>query len=97
VTGTQAPFTGPLVFTPTGHSGTITAQLAGSFDVVTGVFSARSTSVSGVGALHGVTGTLAVLGTENFTTGAFTETLSGTLCVGKGQHCALTQAVAGPS
>ena len=92
---TVASFDGPLVITPIGRSGFLTAQLVGSLDVVTGVFAAHSTSVSGTGVFRGVRRAIAAEGTEDLVTGDFTEIFSGTLCIAKRHRSALTQAVAG--
>ena len=95
ISGTAAPFTGPLVFTPNRVPGTLTAQLTGTFDVVSGVFTATSTSVTGTRALGGVTGAITIRGAENFADGTFTETLTGQLCVAHGHRRTLQRAVAG--
>jgi len=95
ISGTAAPFTGPLVFTPNRVPGTLTAQLTGAFDVTTGVFTATSTSVTGTRALRGVTGAITIRGTENFADGTSTETISGELCVAHGHRRALQRAVVG--
>ena len=71
-------FTGPIKFTTA--IGTLTALVAGSVNTATGAFASQSTSLSGTGALRGVTGSLELVGTENLPTGAFTETITGRLC-----------------
>jgi hypothetical protein len=79
--GTSETFDGPIVLTPTVSSlGTLTAQVTGAFDS-TGAFTATSTSVTGTGLLRHVTGHVSIAGNENLTTGAFTEVLTGTLCL----------------
>jgi hypothetical protein len=80
--GTVLSFAGPIVFTPRFGPGTLTANTQGSVDLATGVFSATSTSVSGTGPFRPVSGQLTFAGTENLTTGAFTETVTGRLCAG---------------
>ncbi len=80
--GTELAFTGPIVFTPRFGPGTLTAAVQGSVDLAAGTFVATSTSVTGTGPLRGASGRLTFAGTENLTTGAFTETVSGTLCAG---------------
>jgi hypothetical protein len=81
-TVTRLTFDGPIVFTPQLSSlGTLTAQVTGGFDLVTGEFHASSTSITGTGLLGNVTGHLSIAGTENLTTGSFTEELRGTLCL----------------
>jgi hypothetical protein len=80
VTGTVAPFTGPIVFTSA--LGTLTAQVAGTFDVASGAFHATSTGLSGTGLLRRVTGQVTLDGQENLASGTFTETITGRLCAG---------------
>jgi hypothetical protein len=81
-TTTSLTFDGPIVFTPQLSSvGTLTAQVTGGFDLVTGEFHASSTSITGTGLLGHVGGHISIAGTENLTTGSFTEELSGTLCL----------------
>jgi hypothetical protein len=80
VVGTTASFTGPITFT--GALGTLTAPVAGTFDLATGAFHATSTSITGSGLLRGVSGTVTLDGVEDFATLAFTETISGRLCLG---------------
>ncbi len=77
--GPVASFVGPLVFT--GRGGTLTVQLAGTLDTTTGMFDSRSTSITGTGVYRWVSGTLRLVGVENLQTGAFTETITGRLCV----------------
>jgi len=57
------------------------AQVRGDFDLVTGAFQASSTTITGTGLLRHVTGDVSIAGTENLTTGSFTEELIGTLCL----------------
>jgi hypothetical protein len=81
-TTTSLTFDGPIVFTPQLSSiGTLTAQVTGGFDLATGEFHASSTSITGTGLLGHVGGHISIAGTENLTTGSFTEELSGTLCL----------------
>lgn len=79
VVGTTAPFTGPIVFT--NALGTLTAEVAGTFDVASGVFRATSTSLTGTGLLRRVSGSVTIQGLEDFTTLRFSETITGRLCV----------------
>jgi hypothetical protein len=79
VEGTVASFTGPLIFTS--DIGTITVQTAGTLDTATGRFAARSTDLTGTGALSGVTGRLVFRGTEDLAAASFTERISGRLCL----------------
>ncbi len=68
------------------------ATVVGSLDVSDGNFVARSTSVTGTGALSPISGNLAVAGTQNLTNPTFTETLSGRFCVPIAHRRALAQA-----
>jgi hypothetical protein len=79
-TGDALAFTGPIVFTFGSQPSTLTANVQGSVNLSTGVFQATSITVTGVGLLSGVSGSLVFRGTENLATGAFTETIRGTLC-----------------
>ena len=78
--GPRLAFTGPIVFTPLVSHASLTAQVNGAVDVVTGVFTASSTTVSGTGFLTAVSGHVTIQGNENLTTGAFTEMVTGKLC-----------------
>jgi hypothetical protein len=80
VTPTSESFTGPIVLSS--RAGTLTAQVQGAFDITAGTFTATSTSIAGTGLLRPVGGTVTLHGTENLSTGAFTETITGRLCVG---------------
>ncbi len=78
--GTVASFAGTITFTT--NRATLTASIAaGTFDVATGAFSATTSSVSGTGKLAGATGSLVFNGVENLATGAFTEVVTGSICV----------------
>jgi len=77
--GTVASFHGTIVFTV--NRATLTAELAGTFDVATGAFAATSSSIAGTGKLAGATGSLALEGVEDLTDGSFTETVRGEICV----------------
>jgi hypothetical protein len=79
VVGTTASFTGPIVFT--NGLGTLTAQVAGTFDVASGAFRATSTSLTGTGLLRGVSGSVTLEGLQDFATLRFTETITGRLCI----------------
>ena len=76
----------PPVFTITGtvvfsaKHGTLTVNLSGTFNVATGEFSASGPVAGGTGKLAGATGNLTFTGVENLETGAFTETIVGTVC-----------------
>jgi hypothetical protein len=69
---------GTVVFTTKG--GTLTATVSGTFNVLTGEFTASGPVSAGTGNLAGTTGTLTFQGVENLATGVFTETITGTLC-----------------
>jgi hypothetical protein len=75
---TTVTFTGPIVFTT--RIGTLTAQVDGRFNTVTGAFDSESTSLAGTGAFRGVTGKLRLAGTEDLGDFTFTETITGRLC-----------------
>jgi hypothetical protein len=77
--GTVASFMGPIVLT--NRFGTITAPVTGTLDVSTGDFRSSSTTLSGSGAYQVITGSLTFSGNENLLTGAFTELITGDLCV----------------
>ena len=79
VVGTAASFTGPIVFT--NSLGTLTAQVAGTFDVASGAFRATSTSLTCTGLLRGVSASVTLEGLEDFATLRFTETITGRLCL----------------
>jgi hypothetical protein len=80
VAGSPPVFTivGTVVFT-TNHGG-LTADVAGTFNGATGAFSASGPVSAGTGHLAGASGTLVFAGVENLATGAFTETITGTIC-----------------
>ena len=81
ITGGAPPvFTvaGTVVFT-TKH-GALTLTAAGTFDVSTGAFMTSGPVSAGTGKLAGATGTLTIAGVQNLATGAFTETVTGTIC-----------------
>lgn len=79
VVGTTASFTGPIVFTSA--LGTLTAQVAGTFDVASGAFGATSTSITGTGLLRRVSGSVNLAGLEDLATFSFTEAITGRLCL----------------
>jgi len=69
---------GTVVFTTNG--GTLTATVSGTFNVLTGEFTASGPVSAGTGNLAGTTGILTFQGVEDLATGVFTETITGTLC-----------------
>jgi hypothetical protein len=80
VTPTAESFTGPIVFSS--NVGMLTAQVTGAVDLTAGTFTATSTSITGTRFLRAVGGQVTLSGSENLTTGAFTETITGKLCIG---------------
>jgi hypothetical protein len=76
--GTVATFEGTIVFTV--NNATLTADITGTFDVVSGAFSATTTSIAGTGKLAGATGSLSLSGVEDFSDGSFTEDVTGEIC-----------------
>jgi hypothetical protein len=79
IEGSVASFTGDITFR--NPYGTLVAPVSGTLDTATGHFVSFSTTVSGTRAYRQVTGSLTFTGTENLATGAFTEVVTGTLCV----------------
>lgn len=82
ITGGTLPvltFEGTVVFTARG--GTLTVGIAGTFNVATGAFSATGPVTGGTGKFAGATGTLTFTGVEDFSTGAFAETITGRICL----------------
>lgn len=85
ITGGEPPaFTIAGTIRLTTKHGTLTANVAGTFNVATGAFSATGPIVAGTGKFSGATGSLTFNGVQNLSTGAFTETVTGTLCRGGG-------------
>jgi hypothetical protein len=70
---------GTVVFTT--NAGTLTVGVSGTFDVSTGAFSATGPVTSSTGKLEGATGSLTLEGVQDLGTGAFTETVTGSICV----------------
>ena len=68
----------------TTHHGTLTVNLAGTFNTATGVFQATGQIVHGTGMLAGATGVLTFVGLEDLTSGRFTQTITGTVCLAHG-------------
>jgi hypothetical protein len=75
------PFTGTIVLTT--KKGILGAEVEGTFDTVTGEFSAHSVDLDGKGPMRNARGKLRVWGTQDLVTGAFTETLYARVCVPK--------------
>jgi len=80
--GASLAFSGPIVFTPTSSASTLTANVQGDVNLTTGKFQATSTSVTGTGALIGISGTLIFRGTQDLADPprSSTEAITGTLC-----------------
>ena len=68
----------------TTHHGTLTVNLAGTFNTATGAFQATGQIVHGTGMLAGATGVLTFVGLEDLTSGRFTQTITGTVCLAHG-------------
>ena len=68
----------------TTHHGTLTVSVAGTFNAATGVFEATGQIVHGTGLLAGATGVLTFVGLEDLTSGRFTQTITGTVCLAHG-------------
>ncbi len=84
ITGGTPPeltFSGTVTFTT--KQGTLTVAISGTFNVGTGAFSAAGPITAGAGRFAGATGTLSFEGVENLSTGAFTETIRGTICLAR--------------
>jgi hypothetical protein len=86
ISGTSVSFAGPIGFTSVGNLGTFTVSAAGSVDTSTGHFEVNG-PVNGPGTVPtglfvGASGQLTIVGNENLTTGAFTETVTGQVCIG---------------
>ena len=82
ITGGVPPvltFEGTVVFTT--KRGTLTVGIAGTFNVATGAFDGTGSVTAGTGRFAGASGTLRLQGVEDLTTGAFTETIRGTICL----------------
>ena len=80
--GSTVTFSGPIVFA--NSLGTVTASVTGTLNVTTGDFVSTSSMLTGTGAYTGVSGTLTFAGHEDLATGAFTETITGSLCLPRG-------------
>jgi hypothetical protein len=68
----------------TAHDGTLTVTVVGTFNQATGAFEATGTVVAGTGLFAHATGTLTFVGVEDLTTGRFTQTITGTVCLAHG-------------
>lgn len=82
ITGGAPPeltFAGTVVFTA--RNGTLSVGIAGTFNIATGAFDATGAVTGGTGKFAGATGTLSFSGVEDFSTGSFTETITGQICL----------------
>jgi hypothetical protein len=70
---------GTVVFTT--NKGTLTVGVSGTFDVSTGAFNSTGPVTASTGKLAGATGSLTLDGVQDLATGAFTETVTGSICV----------------
>ena len=68
----------------TTQHGTLTVSVVGTFNGATGVFLATGQVVHGTGMFAGATGTLTFEGLEDLTSGSFTQTITGTVCLAHG-------------
>ena len=68
----------------TTNHGTLTVSPVGTFNGATGVFEATGQVVHGTGVFAGATGALTFVGVEDLTSGRFTETITGTVCLAHG-------------
>jgi hypothetical protein len=85
ITGGTPPvltFAGTVVFTT--KRGTLTIGIAGTFNVATGAFDASGPVSGGTGRFAGASGMLRLMGVQDLSTGRFTETIRGTLCLADG-------------
>jgi len=73
------PFEGTVTFTT--KKATLTVTITGTFDVSTGNFAASGPVSGATGKLAGATGTLTFEGTQDLSTGVFTEDVTGLICV----------------
>jgi hypothetical protein len=65
----------------TTHNGTLTVSVVGTFNGATGEFRATGQVVHGTGIFAGATGVLTFVGLEDLTSGSFTQTITGTVCL----------------
>jgi hypothetical protein len=70
---------GSVVFTT--NKATLTVAVSGTFDTGTGEFAASGPATAATGKLTGATGNLSLAGVEDLSTGRFTETVQGNICV----------------
>jgi hypothetical protein len=75
------PFSGVIVLDT--WKGALEAEVEGTFDTVTGAFSARTQDLAGKGALRNASGRLRITGLQDLATGQFTEVVHARVCVPK--------------
>ena len=68
----------------TTNHGSFTVSVAGTLNTATGVFEATGHVVHGTGVFAGATGVLTFMGVEDLTSGRFTQTITGTVCLAHG-------------
>ena len=68
----------------TTNHGTLSVSVVGTFNGATGVFEATGQIVHGTGVFAGATGMLTFVGLEDLTSGSFTQTITGTVCLAHG-------------
>lgn len=85
LTPTSPPADGLVTFTEvvkfTTENGTLTVEVAGAINILNGRFSATGPVKEAAGKLAGATGNIAFSGLVDFTTGLFTESIRGVICV----------------
>ncbi len=85
VTPTSAPVDGVVSFTEvvkfTSELGTVTVEVAGAINLASGRFIASGSVKDATGKLAGGTGSIALAGVVDFTTGLVTESIRGVICV----------------
>jgi hypothetical protein len=65
----------------TTHDGTLTLSIGGTLNQATGAFEASGHVVAGTGIFAHATGTLMFVGVVDLTSGSFTNTITGTVCL----------------
>lgn len=85
VTPTSPPSDGVQTFTEviifTTENGTLTLEVAGAINILTGRFNASGSVKDATGKLAGATGNIALSGIVDFSTGLFTDSIRGVICV----------------
>jgi hypothetical protein len=61
--------------------GTLTVEVTGAINILTGRFSATGSVKDATGKLAGATGNISFSGVTDFATGLFTESIRGVICV----------------